>query len=158
MEKGKELSQVEYDLEMNRLHVAQDEEYRKIDQRRIINSQRLEFLLKQRKDIVAKMYECKNENQQIDADKNDIARRYHEKMVELRKRRNETLNAVPKEISSTVAYRLHCAVEKALKAVLAPFPNVNLEAIKCNYNYDDGGGISFDVIIPTYDEGQADQA
>lgn len=118
MAKEKELSQVEYDLEMNKLREAQNEEYRKIDQRRIINAQRMEFLLNQRKDIVAKMNECKTENKLIEADKNDIARRYHEKVVELRKRRNESLGA-PKEISSTVAWQLHRAVEGALKAALA---------------------------------------
>lgn len=147
MAKEKELSQVEYDLEMNRLREAQNEEYRKIDQRRIINAQRMEFLLNQRKDIVAKMNECKTENKLIEADKNDITRRYHEKVVELRKRRNESIGA-PKEISSSVAYQLHNAVEGALKAALADTEGIHLEGIKCNYDYDDNGKITFFVNIP----------
>ena len=145
----KKLTQVEYDLEMNRLREACNEEYRKIDQRRIINAERFEFLLNQRKDIVAKMNECKTENKQIEADKNDIARRYHEKITELRKRCNDSI--VPnKELSSTTAYKLHCAVESALSKALGKYPDVDIHNIKCNYDYDDDGRISFNVIIPEY--------
>lgn len=148
MAKEKELSQIEYELEVNKLREARNEEYRKIDQRKIINAQRMEFLLNQRKDIMAKMNECKTENKMIEADKNDIARRYHEKLVELRKRRNETLGAAPKEISSAVAYQLHGAVEGALKAALAEYEDICVDGIKCNYNYNDEGKITFSVNIP----------
>lgn len=119
MAKEKELSQVEYDQELDKIREARDEEYRKIDQRKVINAQRYEFLLNQRKDIVAKIHECHTENKQIEADKNDIQRRFHAKLTELRKRRNESIGA-PKEISPQVAYRLHNAVEKSLKEAIAP--------------------------------------
>lgn len=147
MANQKELSQAEYDLEMNRLREARDEEYRKIDQRKVINVQRYEFLLNQRKDIVAKIHECHTENKQIDADKNDIQRRFHAKLTELRKRRNESIGA-HKEISSQVAYQLHSAVEGALKAALADTEGIHIGGIKCNYDYDDNGKITFTVNIP----------
>ena len=148
MANQKELSQAEYNLEMNRLREARDEEYRKIDQRKVINAQRYEFLLNQRKDIVAKIHECHTENKQIEADKNDIQRRFHAKLTELRKRLNESIGA-PKEISPQVAYKLHNAVEKSLKEALAPiWGGIIIDAIKCNYNYDDEGKITFTVNIP----------
>lgn len=150
-------TQVDYDLEMNKLRAERNMEYRSIDQRKVTNAHQMDFLRQQMGMIKQQINDLHTSNKQIEADKNAIARKWNEKQVALLQRRNNCI-APNKEISSTVAYRLHCAVEKALKAVLAPFPNVNLEAIKCNYNYDDGGGISFDVIIPTYDEGKADQA
>lgn len=145
----KKMTQVEYDLELAKLREERDLEYRKIDQRRVINAQRFEFLLNQRKDIVVKMNECKTENAAIEAEKNDIARRFNEKLIALRKVRNESI--IPnKEIPSNVAYRLHAAVEESLSKALGKYPDIDIANIKCNWNFAEDGTISFDVQIPEY--------
>lgn len=147
MEKEK-MTQREYDRAMIALREERTLEYNRLDQRALINERQMQFLLDQRKEIVAKIHHIQVSNTEIAAERSEIARRYNAKQLELRLRRDASLEA-PKELSSSVAYRLHNAVEKALKAALAPIGGgIDIDAIKCNYNYDDDGKIDFIVEIP----------
>ena len=141
------MTQREYDKAMLALRDERTQEYNKLDQRALANERQLQFLHEQRKEIAEKLRAVELSNKEIMAERNEICRRYNEKQLKLRKLRDDSLGA-PKELSSTVAYRLHNAVEKALKEALAEHADICIEGIKCNYNYDDDGKIDFFVNIP----------
>lgn len=141
------MTQREYDKALAELRNQRVEEYNKLDQRALANERQMQFLLDQRKDIVTKIHALEVVNKEIIAERSEICRRYNEKQIALRKRRDDSIVA-PKELSSTVAYKLHNAVEGALKAALADTEGIHLEGIKCNYDYDDNGKITFFVNIP----------
>lgn len=143
------MTQIEFDKAVTELRKETNAEYNKIDTRKVINKQRLEFLLNERKDIVAKIYECHTEAARIEADKNAITRRFDDRILALREQRDKDVNT-KKEISSTVAYRLHAAVETALSAALGKYPDIDIANIKCNWHFAEDGTISFNVVIPEY--------
>ena len=143
------MTQAEYDLEMKRLREVRDEEYRKVDQRRLVNAERLHFLLNERKDIVEKIHACHLENVAIETEKNDIARRFNAKSGDLRRALFESIEP-KREISGTVAHRLSHAVKNALRQALEPIGGgINIDAIECNYHFGEDGKIDFMVNIPT---------
>lgn len=141
------MTQREYDKAMLALRDERTQEYNKLDQRALANERQLQFLHEQRKEIAEKIRAVELSNKEIMAERNEICRRYNEKQLKLRKLRDDSIGA-PKEISSSVAYQLHNAVEGALKAALADTEGIHLEGIKCNYDYDDNGKITFFVNIP----------
>lgn len=141
------MTQVEYDLEMNKLRVERNAEHRKIDERILANAERVEDLKKQRKEIDRMLDECSTEYKVIVSDKKEIGRRYEEKLTRLRELRNRSI-IKNKELHPQVAYKLHSAVEKALRSALCSYEDIDTRRIKCNYDYDDEGHITFDVIIP----------
>lgn len=146
------ISQQEYDNELIRLRNEMHEEYAAIDNQRVANNIEIESTRAQIYTLKERMNTLATAQSQLHIDKNEIARRYDEKRRELRQRRTESI-CINKELNSTVAYKLHRAVESALKLALSGrYPDVDCSRIKCNYNYDDDGNIEFNVIIPTYGE------
>lgn len=141
------MTQREYEAMIMMLREEQDAELAIIDQRMRDNaelkSKQVE-LLSAVKTTIASLHA---EKVAIEQTKNEIVRRYKMKRAELRNERNNSIE--PKEISSTIAWVLHNAVESALKEALAPIGgDIDIERVKCNYHYDDAGHISFDIQIP----------
>lgn len=141
------MTQLEYQLAIKQLQVEQDAEYAVIDQRLRDNAEQMCKQVELLSSIKTTIASLRAEKVAIEQTKNEIARRYNMKRAELRNERNNSIE--PKEISSTIAWVLHNAVESALRNALAPIGGgIDIEHIKCNYHYDDTGHISFDIQIP----------
>lgn len=139
---------MEYDQMVKELRVKRNEEYASIDTKIANNQDKIHFLLEQRKAIVVKLHEIQVENSHLSAQRKDVARRYEEKRKELHETLFNSIEPANKEITPNIAYRLHQAVETALREALADTEGINLEGIRCNYNYDADGRIQYEVNIP----------
>lgn len=140
------ITQKEYEKQMRDLRLECAEEYNKLDRDMVSNQRQLEFLQAQRAKMLSQVHELELANCRIKTERNEMCRKYNLKRRELFDK--VEIMPLPRELSGHAAFSVRQAVEKALRDVLAEYEGIDLEGIRCNYNYDEEGHIEFFVNIP----------
>ena len=138
----------EYEKKMHELRIECSEEYNKIDREVLSNQRQYDFIQQQRLKMLSQAQELELANMKLKNERNELARRYNDKRRELFKK--VEVMPLPRELSGHAAFALRQEVEKALRDALAEYDGIDLEGIRCNYNYDEEGKILFMVKIPKH--------